>query len=125
MWARPDVRALFAVNVDSLAANLGLAPRILSIKGSDRPLIPQGDRARLLAALASVDAVVLFDEETPLELIKGLRPDVLAKGADYPEEQVVGAPEVRSWGGRVVLVPLVDGRSTSAILAHLRPQKAN
>jgi D-beta-D-heptose 7-phosphate kinase/D-beta-D-heptose 1-phosphate adenosyltransferase len=91
---------------------------VRAIKGPERPLIGQDDRARLLAALASVDAVVLFDEETPLNLIKALRPDVLAKGADYTEEQVVGAAEIKSWGGRVAIIPLVNGRSTTAILSR-------
>ncbi len=91
---------------------------VRAIKGPERPLIGQDDRARLLAALASVDAVVLFDEETPLNLIKALRPDVLAKGADYTEDQVVGAAEIKSWGGRVAIIPLVDGRSTTAILSR-------
>ncbi|MGA7981895.1 MAG: D-glycero-beta-D-manno-heptose 1-phosphate adenylyltransferase, partial [Chromatiaceae bacterium] len=93
---------------------------VRSIKGPERPLIGQDDRARLLAALASVDAVVLFDEKTPLNLIKALRPDVLAKGADYTEKQVVGANEVKSWGGRLALIPLVNGRSTTSILEALR-----
>jgi D-beta-D-heptose 7-phosphate kinase/D-beta-D-heptose 1-phosphate adenosyltransferase len=91
---------------------------VRAIKGPERPLIGQDDRARLLAALASVDAVLLFDEETPLNLIKALRPDVLAKGADYTEDQVVGAAEIKSWGGRVAIIPLVDGRSTTAILSR-------
>jgi D-beta-D-heptose 7-phosphate kinase/D-beta-D-heptose 1-phosphate adenosyltransferase len=66
-----------------------------------------------------VDAVVLFGEETPLELIRALRPDILAKGADYAPNQVVGREEVESWGGRLVLVPLVEGRSTTATLERL------
>jgi len=74
----------------------------------------------LAALAAAVDAVVVFAEETPLELIRALRPQVLVKGADYREDQVVGAAEVRSWGGRVVLVPLLDGRSTSAAISRLR-----
>jgi D-beta-D-heptose 7-phosphate kinase/D-beta-D-heptose 1-phosphate adenosyltransferase len=65
--------------------------------------------------------VVLFDAETPIELIRAIRPDVLAKGADYSEDAVVGAADVKSWGGQVVLVPLVDDRSTSAIIQRMRP----
>jgi D-beta-D-heptose 7-phosphate kinase/D-beta-D-heptose 1-phosphate adenosyltransferase len=98
---------------------------VRAIKGPERPLIPEGERARLLAALASVDAVVLFDEETPLNLISALRPDVLAKGADYTEEQVVGAAEVKAWGGRVVLLPLVEGQSTTSILSRLQQRRNN
>jgi len=66
--------------------------------------------------------VILFDEPTPLQLIKALRPDVLAKGADYRPEQVVGAAEVRGWGGQLVLVDLVEDRSTSAIVGRLKPE---
>jgi D-beta-D-heptose 7-phosphate kinase/D-beta-D-heptose 1-phosphate adenosyltransferase len=69
-----------------------------------------------VAALPCVDAVVLFDEETPLNLIRTVRPNVLVKGEDYTEEEVVGAREVKSWGGKVALIPLVEGSSTTAIL---------
>jgi D-beta-D-heptose 7-phosphate kinase/D-beta-D-heptose 1-phosphate adenosyltransferase len=102
-----------------LVVGLNTDRSVRALKGPDRPVIREGDRARVLAALASVDAVVLFDEDTPLELIRHLRPDVLAKGADYREEEVVGAPEVKSWGGQVVLVPLVEDRSTSGIIRRL------
>jgi rfaE bifunctional protein nucleotidyltransferase chain/domain len=89
-------------------------------KGTDRPIVPERERARLLAALACVDCVVLFDEETPLALIERLRPDVLVKGADYARAAIVGADQVEAWGGRVVRVPLVPGASTTALLARLR-----
>jgi len=89
-------------------------------KGTDRPIVPEGERARLLAALACVDCVVLFDEETPLALIERLRPDVLVKGADYARAAIVGADQVEARGGRVVRVPLVPGASTTALLARLR-----
>ena len=89
-------------------------------KGSDRPLVPGVERARLVAALAAVDCVVLFDEETPLALIERLRPDVLVKGADYARDAIVGADQVEGWGGRVVRVPLVAGVSTTELLARLR-----
>ena len=84
-------------------------------KGPDRPLVPQDARARVLAALAVVDCVVIFDQDTPLELIKHLRPDVLVKGADYERAAIVGADEVEGWGGRVVRVPLVPGQSTTEL----------
>lgn len=84
-------------------------------KGPDRPLVPQDARARVLAALAAVDCVVIFDQDTPLELIKHLRPDVLVKGADYERAAIVGADEVEGWGGRVVRVPLVPGHSTTEL----------
>ena len=82
-------------------------------KGPGRPLVPEADRARVLAALAAVDCVVVFDQDTPLELIRHLRPDVLVKGADYDRSAIVGADEVEGWGGKVVRVPLVPGRSTT------------
>ena len=89
-------------------------------KGPGRPLVPAGERARLVAALAAPDCVVLFDEETPLALIRRLRPDVLVKGADYARAAIVGADEVESWGGRVVRVPLLEGKSTTDLLRKLR-----
>jgi D-beta-D-heptose 7-phosphate kinase/D-beta-D-heptose 1-phosphate adenosyltransferase len=89
-------------------------------KGPGRPVNPEGVRARVLAALAAVDCVVLFGEETPLSLIQALGPDVLVKGADYPRDRIVGADWVESHGGRVVRVPLVSGFSTSALVERLR-----
>lgn len=101
---------------DKLVIGLNTDRSVHALKGEGRPVIPQDERARVLASLASVDAVILFDEDTPLELIKTIHPDVLVKGSDYREDQVVGGREVKSWGGRVVLVPLVEGRSTTSIL---------
>jgi len=100
------------VNADASVRRLG--------KSADRPLVGETDRARVLAALACVDCVVLFDEDTPLELIRALRPDVLVKGADYARDQIVGAAEVEGWGGRVVRVPLVPGKSTTDLVRRLR-----
>jgi D-beta-D-heptose 7-phosphate kinase/D-beta-D-heptose 1-phosphate adenosyltransferase len=93
-------------------------------KGADRPIVFERERARLLAALACVDCVVLFEEETPLALIERLRPDVLVKGADYARAAIVGGDQVEAWGGRVVRVPLVPGASTTALLARLRGKTA-
>ena len=103
---------LVAVNADASARRLG--------KGPERPITPAPERARVLAALASVDCVVIFDEDTPLELIRRLKPDVLVKGADYQRSEIAGGDEVESWGGRVVLVPLVQGKSTTAVVDRLR-----
>ena len=89
-------------------------------KGSERPLLPEAARARMLAGLAAVDCVVLFEEDTPLELIKSLLPDVLVKGADYRRDSIVGADWVEARGGRVVRVPLVEGFSTSSLVERLR-----
>ena len=101
---------------DRLIIGLNTDRSVRALKGEGRPVIPQDERARVLSSLASVDAVILFDQDTPLELIKTIHPDVIAKGNDYSEDQVVGGREVRSWGGRVVLVPLIEGRSTTSIL---------
>ncbi|MGH7645992.1 MAG: adenylyltransferase/cytidyltransferase family protein [Gemmatimonadales bacterium] len=89
-------------------------------KAADRPLVVERERARVVAALAAVDCVVLFDDDTPLALIRALRPDVLVKGADYQRDAIVGAAEVEGWGGRVVRVPLVAGQSTTALVERLR-----
>ena len=111
--ARSEGAALIVgVNSDASARQLG--------KGPGRPVVPEEERARLVAALACVDAVVVFDEATPLALIELLRPDVLVKGADYTHDEIVGARAVESRGGRVVRVPLVPGHSTTELLARLR-----
>jgi D-glycero-beta-D-manno-heptose 1-phosphate adenylyltransferase len=99
--------------------NSDASVRLLA-KGPDRPLVPEAARARVLAGFAAVDCVTLFDEETPLELIKALAPDVLVKGADYAREAIVGADWIESRGGRVFRVPLVNGFSTSALAERLR-----
>jgi D-beta-D-heptose 7-phosphate kinase/D-beta-D-heptose 1-phosphate adenosyltransferase len=89
-------------------------------KGVERPLMSQEDRAFLLLSLRAVDAVVCFDEDTPLDLIRLLEPDVLAKGADYSLERIVGAAETLARGGRVERISLVEGRSTTALVERLR-----
>jgi D-beta-D-heptose 7-phosphate kinase/D-beta-D-heptose 1-phosphate adenosyltransferase len=89
-------------------------------KGSERPIVPEQARVRVLAALAAVDCVVLFPEDTPLELITALEPDVLVKGADYSRDRIVGADLVEARGGRVVRVPVVAGFSSTAIVERLR-----
>lgn len=92
-------------------------------KGPDRPVRSESERAYVLAAMAAVDAIVIFDEDTPLELIKALRPDVLVKGGDYTRDTMVGAREVEAWGGEVAVVPLTPGQSTTRILEKLRGGK--
>lgn len=104
---------------DKLILGLNTDRSVSALKGPTRPVVHEGDRARVLAALASVDAVILFDEDTPLALIDLVRPDVIVKGDDYTEDQVVGGKEVKSWGGSVKLIPLVQGRSTSNIIKKL------
>jgi len=89
------------------------------LKGPTRPVVGQEERARVLAALASVDAVTVFEAETPIDLIRSLRPDVLVKGGDYTIETVVGADDLLSWGGRVEIVPIVPGYSTTRTIARM------
>jgi D-beta-D-heptose 7-phosphate kinase/D-beta-D-heptose 1-phosphate adenosyltransferase len=101
---------------DFLILALNSDASVRAIKGDKRPLVPQGARAEVVAALEAVDYVTLFDETTPLKLIEYLRPDYLVKGGDWREEDVVGGGAVRSWGGRVVLIPMVEGTSTTDIV---------
>lgn len=103
---------LVGINTDTSVRRLG--------KGADRPIISQSDRARIVASMACVDGVVLFDEDTPAELIALLQPDVLVKGGDYRPESIVGADLVTTRGGRVVIVPLLPDRSATRILEQLR-----
>ena len=100
-------RLIVAINSDA---------SVSCLKGPTRPIVSQRERARVLAALAAVDAVVIFDEPTPLELIVAVQPDVLVKGGDYRAESVVGAQEMKSWGGEVKIVPLVEGFSTTRLI---------
>ena len=104
---------------DRLVVGLNSDKSVRHLKGPDRPVLGEIERAQMLASLSSVDAVVIFDDETPLNLIRTIRPDVLVKGADYTEHQVVGGSDVRSWGGRVALIPLVEGHSTTKLLTRL------
>ncbi|HKY99062.1 MAG TPA: D-glycero-beta-D-manno-heptose 1-phosphate adenylyltransferase [Gemmatimonadaceae bacterium] len=90
------------------------------LKGPARPIRSEAERVYVLAALEAVDCVVLFDQDTPLELVRALRPDVIVKGGDYSEETIVGAGEVRSWGGEVVVIPLTPGQSTTSIIEKLK-----
>jgi rfaE bifunctional protein nucleotidyltransferase chain/domain len=89
------------------------------LKGAGRPVRSAAERAFVLAAVESVDLVVVFSEDTPLELVKALKPDVLVKGGDYTESTIVGATEVKGWGGQVVVVPLTPGQSTTTIIRKL------
>jgi D-beta-D-heptose 7-phosphate kinase / D-beta-D-heptose 1-phosphate adenosyltransferase len=102
---------------DRLIVGLNSDDSVRRLKGPLRPIVAEPERARVLAALSSVDAVVVFNEDTPLRLIEAIRPDVLVKGGDYTEDTVVGAREVRAWGGRVELIPLVGNMSTSRLIA--------
>ncbi len=105
---------------DRLVVGLNSDASVRRLKGEGRPVQPAGDRAYLLASLRAVDAVTVFEEDTPAALIEALLPDVLVKGADYEEEEVVGREAVREAGGEVRLLPLEEGRSTSELLERIR-----
>jgi D-beta-D-heptose 7-phosphate kinase / D-beta-D-heptose 1-phosphate adenosyltransferase len=101
-----------------LIVGLNTDRSVRALKGAERPIVTENDRAQVLAGLASVDAVVLFDEDTPLRLIELIHPEVLVKGSDYAETEVVGADVVKAYGGKVVLVGLVAGRSTTRMISR-------
>ena len=117
---RGHVAYLAAARAEGAALVVGVNgdASVRRLKGPGRPLVPAGDRAFVLAGLAAVDAVVLFDEDTPRELIAALEPDVLAKGADYALDAIVGADLVTARGGRVVRIPLQQGASTTNLIAR-------
>jgi rfaE bifunctional protein nucleotidyltransferase chain/domain len=104
---------------DALIVGVNSDESVRRLKGSGRPVRSEAERAFVLAAVECVDLVVIFPEDTPLELVKTLKPDVIVKGGDYTESTIVGATEVKSWGGRVVVVPLTPGQSTTAIIRKL------
>jgi D-glycero-beta-D-manno-heptose 1-phosphate adenylyltransferase len=105
---------------DALVVGLNSDRSVRQLKGPGRPVIPERERAEILAALESVDAVIIFDDLSPREVIATLLPDVLAKGGDWPGDQIVGREEVEAAGGRVVSIPVVPGYSTTAILQQIR-----
>lgn len=105
---------------DALIVGLNADTSVRRLKGPSRPVTPEGERAEILAALESVDAVVLFAEETPLALIEALTPDILVKGGDWSLETIVGREHVLAHGGQVLTVPLKEGRSTTALVAKAR-----
>jgi len=105
---------------DCLVVAVNSDSSVQQIKESGRPVIPEGQRAEVVAALGCVDWVTIFDEPDPLDLIRLLKPDVLVKGTDWSEEEIVGAPDVREAGGQVIRIPLVPGSSTSVILEKVR-----
>jgi rfaE bifunctional protein nucleotidyltransferase chain/domain len=107
---------------DALIVGLNSDRSVRANKGPDRPITPETERAEILEALACVDGVVVFDEETPHALISALQPDVLVKGADWAEDAIVGRDVVEARGGRVVRVAVEPGHSTTAILAKIREQ---
>lgn len=109
---------------DLVVVGLNSDASVRRLKGPDRPWIPEEDRAAILAALAAVDLVVVFPEDTPRELVEALGPDVLVKGGDYREDEVVGGDVVRARGGRVVIAPLTPGRSSTDLRARMQAASA-
>lgn len=105
---------------DRLIVGMNADSSVSRLKGSSRPVQPEAARAAVLASLASVDLVVIFEEDTPLDLLAIIRPDVLIKGSDYTHDTVVGAREIESWGGSVMLADLLPGHSTTATVKRLR-----
>jgi rfaE bifunctional protein nucleotidyltransferase chain/domain len=105
---------------DALIVGINSDASVRKLKGAGRPILPEPERAEILAALQCVDAVVVFNELTPREIISALLPDILVKGGDWPGDQIVGREEVEAAGGKVVLIPVVAGHSTTAILAKMR-----
>jgi D-beta-D-heptose 7-phosphate kinase/D-beta-D-heptose 1-phosphate adenosyltransferase len=105
---------------DALIVGINSDRSVRAVKGPDRPINPEAERAEILAALDCVDAVAIFDEETPFEIISAVQPDVLVKGADWAEHAIVGRDIVKARGGKVVRAALEQGYSTSSILAKVR-----
>ena len=105
---------------DLLIVGLNADESVRHSKGPGRPITPQDERAEVLAALAAVDAVVVFPEDTPADIIRRIQPDILVKGANWPADQIVGRDTVEARGGRVVVVPVEPGYSTASIVERIR-----
>ncbi|HYS70487.1 MAG TPA: D-glycero-beta-D-manno-heptose 1-phosphate adenylyltransferase [Gemmatimonadaceae bacterium] len=114
-----DVLSAARATADALIVGVNSDESVRRLKGPRRPVRTDAERAYVLAALECVDLVVIFPEDTPLNLVKHIKPDVIVKGGDYSEETIVGAAEVKEWGGKVVVVPLTPGHSTTAIIRKL------
>jgi len=110
---------------DALVVAINSDRSVRAIKGPSRPINPEHERTEVLAALACVDAVVVFDEDNPHQIISRLQPDVLVKGADWALDGIIGREAVESRGGRVVRIPLAEGHSTSAIIEKIRSADDN
>ena len=114
-----DILTAARNSADALVVGINSDDSVRRLKGPTRPVRTDAERAYLLGALECVDLVVIFPDDTPLNLVTHLRPDVIVKGGDYSEDTIVGAAEVKSWGGRVLVIPLTPGHSTTAIIRKL------
>lgn len=114
-----DILTAARRTADALVVGINSDESVRRLKGPTRPVRTDAERSYVLAGLECVDLVVIFPEDTPLNLVKLLRPDVIVKGGDYSEETIVGAAEVKGWGGKVVVVPLTPGHSTTNIIRKL------
>jgi len=115
-----DVLVAARQHGDALIVGVNSDASVQRLKGAGRPIRTAVERAYVLAALAAVDVVIVFEQDTPIDLIGALQPDVLVKGGDYSESTVVGAADVRASGGDVIIVPLTPGQSTTSIVEKLR-----
>jgi D-beta-D-heptose 7-phosphate kinase/D-beta-D-heptose 1-phosphate adenosyltransferase len=115
-----DVIKAARASGDALVVGINSDDSVRRLKGPSRPVRSQAERAYVIAALEAVDVVTVFDDDTPLELVQCLEPDVIVKGGDYDESTIVGAAEVRARGGDVVVVPLTAGQSTTSIIERMR-----
>lgn len=115
-----DVLTAARFRGDALIVGVNTDGSVRRLKGPGRPVRNEVERAYVLAALESVDCVVLFEQDTPLELVVELKPDVIAKGGDYSVDTIVGAREVVQWGGEAIVIPLTPGQSTTSIIEKLR-----
>ncbi len=107
---------------DILVLALNSDTSVRSIKGEKRPLIPEEERAEILASLEFIDFITIFPELTPLELINYLKPDIIIKGGDWTEDKIVGRDDVKKWGGRVIIIPEVEGKSTTNIVEKIKKE---
>jgi rfaE bifunctional protein nucleotidyltransferase chain/domain len=114
-----DILAAARASAEALVVGINSDDSVRRLKGPTRPMRTDAERAYMLGALECVDLIVIFPDDTPLNLVNHLRPDVIVKGGDYSEDTIVGAAEVKSWGGRVLVVPLTPGHSTTAIIRKL------
>jgi rfaE bifunctional protein nucleotidyltransferase chain/domain len=105
---------------DAMIVGVNSDRSVRAIKGPSRPITTENERAEILAALACVDAAVVFDQDTPAEIIKAIQPDILVKGADWAEDAIVGRDTVEARGGRVVRMPIEEGWSTTSILSRIK-----